>query len=46
MPGPEKSLALDLHRQPGGAGDHPGDVRRARFNRLFQDRVHGVKAVP
>ncbi|MDZ7710830.1 MAG: hypothetical protein U5K36_12805 [Roseovarius sp.] len=41
MPGPEKALALDLHRQFERAREHPGEITRTRFDQLFQDRLHG-----
>jgi len=40
MPGPETALALDLHRQIEGAGEHSGDVARPLFNQLFQERLN------
>ena len=40
MPGSEKSLALDLHRQLERAGKHPGKITRPLFNKLFQDRLN------
>jgi hypothetical protein len=36
MPGPEKALALDPHRQFEGAGEHRGDVTGPMFDQLFQ----------
>ena len=32
-----KALALNLHRQLEGAGEHPGEITRAGFDQLFQD---------
>ena len=37
MPGAEKALALNLHRQFERAREHPGEITRARFDQLFQD---------
>ena len=40
MPGPEKALALDLHRQFEGAGEHPGDVAGTVLDQLFHERFN------
>jgi len=39
--GAEKALALDLHRQFEGPGEHRGDLAWPMLNQLFQDCLKG-----
>ena len=35
-----KALALNLHRQLEGAGEHPGEITRAGFDQLLEDCIN------
>ena len=43
---PQKTLALDLHRQFEGPGEDAGQVARAVLDQMFQDRLNCRIFVP